>query len=278
MSPPSLTPGPFNSGDFLVATINTGHGDDLAISDLALMHQWSTATCYGFGDSFPGESDPWQKHLPVLAQQYRFLMRGLLATSALHIALGSTDHATKIHHLRTATYHKVLALPEYRQTIADVSKEAAPAVLAFSAILVVHSFATPKSSSGCSLTSGFLEWVVLHRGVKEVSACWQPWIDDSFLSAQMHRRRLTPVDPCVNPNDFQLVGLQGMFESVDAEELEEDVLAYMDALFWLRQAFAHSWDPGSRLGPKYAILFCEYLISPPNLDSQKEPKATHFTL
>lgn len=225
--------------------------------DVALMHQWSVETCYGFGDEFPGEVNPWRDDLPRLAQQYPFLMRAILAVSALHIARNSPDASKKAEYLRMAAYHQDLALPEYRDTLDKVNKENAPAILAFSAILVVYTFATPQN--GKRFATGRPEWFFLHRGLGEVPAHWHSWIDDSFLMRQMSRRRLQPVDPGLNSDDFRLNSLQSMLHEMYGEDKESELTVYLDALYWLRQAFAHTCNASSRLGPKYAILFCKCL-------------------
>ncbi|KAF1957414.1 hypothetical protein CC80DRAFT_44100 [Byssothecium circinans] len=231
----------------------------LAITDLLLMHQWSTTTSYGFGDSFPGEVDHWRDHLPVLAQHFPFLMRGILATSALHLSRTSADELDQRRYIRLAAYHQDLALPEYRRTLAAVTQDNATAVLAFSALLVVHSFAVP----GTSYVSGLLEWVFLHRGVADVPARWFSWVRDAFLERQMRRRRLGVVDPAAtatvneedDDDDGYLLALRDMIQSLPAEVYGDDVKVYEDTVYWLRQAFAHTRIPGSGLGPKYAVLF-----------------------
>lgn len=217
------------------------------------MHQWTIATCYGFGDEFSGDADPWRDDIPKLAQRFPFLMRGILALSALHLSRGCTDPGTKVKYIRLAAYHQDLALPEYRNTIIDVTRDNVAAVLAFSAIITVHSFAAPKDP-GRLFAGGPPEWIFLHRGVGEMPAHWQPWIDSSFMAKQMHRRRLQPVDPTLNPEDHRLVGLRGMLTDLPPEESSE-ASAYEEALYWLRQAFAHTQNPESRLGPKYGVLF-----------------------
>ena len=118
--------------------------------DLALLHQWSVSTCYGFGDDFLDDVMPWRDHLPVLAQQFPFLMRGMLALSALHLAKNATNAHTRVKFLRTAAYHQDLALPEYRGMLLDVTRENAVPVLAFSAMLAIYSFAAPKTRNTCS--------------------------------------------------------------------------------------------------------------------------------
>lgn len=221
--------------------------------DLSLMHYWTITTCYGFGDGIPGDVDPWRTDVPILARQFPFLMRGILAVSALHAARSCTDRNVMLQYVRTAAYHQNLALPDYRDTLIDVTRDKAPAVLAFSAIITVYSFAAPRDE-GTLFTGGPPEWFSLHRGVGEVPAHWQPWIDDSFLFRQLLRQRLKPVDPTLNPDDHQLAHLQNMLFNLSSKDAN-DIPAYEGALHWLRQAFAHNYSPDSGLGPRNAVLF-----------------------
>ena len=217
------------------------------------MHQWSVATCYGFGDNFPDDVAVWRDELPVLAQQFPFLMRGILGLSALHLANLATDRHTRVRYLRTAAYHQDRALPEYRGMLLDVTKESAAGVIAFSALLTVYSLAAPKNPSRM-FAEGPPEWIFLHRGVGDIPAHWQNWIDNSLLARQMHRRRLQPVDPSLNPEDFRLQCLETLLSTLPFDEASE-APAYEGALYWLRQAYAHTYCHESMLGPKYAMLF-----------------------
>ncbi|OAG05424.1 uncharacterized protein CC84DRAFT_1163968 [Paraphaeosphaeria sporulosa] len=248
---PSMSPvahSPESNGE---ESYSSGH--DLPMRDLALMHQWSVATCYGFGDGFVDDADPWREQVPIIAQQFPFLMRGILALSALHLSKDTSDPNMRIRYLRTAAYHQDLAIPEYRSTLLDVTKENVVAVMIFSAILTIYSFAAPKDA-GRSFAEGPPEWIFLHRGVGDMPSHWQSWLEHSFFERQLHRRRLQPVDTSLNPEDYRLHCLESLIASLPLEEAN-DIPAYEGALYWLRQAYAHTYNPVSMLGGKYALLF-----------------------
>ncbi|KAF2659069.1 hypothetical protein K491DRAFT_227123 [Lophiostoma macrostomum CBS 122681] len=228
-------------------------GLDLPMRDLSLMHHWCISTCYGFGDVFPDEVEPWRDQLPVIAQNFPFLMRGILAVTSLHVARSIYDYNTRSKYIQLAAYHQDLALPEYRAALIDVTEDSVAAVLAFSALTTVYSFAAPKDARAL-YASGAPEWLFLHRGPGPIPQHWQNWIDKSPLHTQMHRRRLSLIDPTVNPDDRHLIHLRSMLANLDAEE-QNHVVDYESAIYWLRQAFAHTCNADSRLGPKYGILF-----------------------
>jgi hypothetical protein len=246
MSPAAYSPDS-NSEEFY------GGAHELPMRDLALMHQWSVATCYGFGDRFADDMDPWRDEIPIMALQFPFLMRGILALSALHLAKNTLDRRTRIRHLRTAAYHQDLAIPEYRSTLLDVTKENVVAVMAFSGILTIYSLAAPKDPDRL-FAEGPPEWIFLHRGVGDIPTHWQSWLENTFVDRQTHRRRLQPVNPSLNPEDYRLHCLEALIASLPIEDANE-VPAYESALYWLRQAYAHTYNPESMLGGKYALLF-----------------------
>ncbi|PSN71163.1 hypothetical protein BS50DRAFT_275798 [Corynespora cassiicola Philippines] len=259
---PPLVHTPESQSDEIPVFKCYGGGHDLPIRDLSLMHQWTIATCYGFGDDSNGPSyvDPWKYEVPLLGQQYPFVMRGILAVSALHLAQGFTDPHMRLKYLRIAAYHQDLALPEYRSEVIQVTEKNFAAVLAFSTLITVYSFAAPKDP-GTFFFDGCPEWIFLHRGVGLLPTGRQRWMSGSFLSDQMHRRSLQPIDPAINPDDHRLVALQSMLYDLPAED-QVEIAAYESSLFELRQAFAHTFSPESKLGTKYAILvWCERVPS-----------------
>lgn len=221
--------------------------------DLALMQHWTVATCYGFGDIFVDDSNAWREHVPMLAQQFPFLMRGILALSALHLAKTTPDRNLRNSHLQTAAYHQDLAIPEYRSALLDVKHDNAEAIMAFCAILTIYSFAAPKEP-GLLFAEGQPEWVFLHRSVGDMPLHWQSWLENSFLDRHLHRRRLGTVDPSLNPEDYRLGCLEALITSLPPDEASE-APAYEGALYWLRQAYAHANNPESMLGEKDALLF-----------------------
>lgn len=226
---------------------------ELPMTALALMHQWSTRTCYGFGDQSMVEKEYWRDEVPVIAQQFPFLMRGILASSALHLGKGCTADHMRTGYLRIAAYHHALAIPEYRSHLCNLTKESAPAVMAFACMLTMYSFASPKYP-GMLFAEGQPEWMYLHRGVHAIPMHWETWAEDAFIGRQISRNILPIVDPSINPDDWRLCDLERLVTSLPPEEVPHGP-AYQAAIYWLRQAFAHTYIPESQLGPVYAVLF-----------------------
>jgi len=90
----------------------------------------------------------------------------------------------------------------------------------------------------------------------------------------MQRRRLQSLDAKLYPDDYRLLALHPMLTNLGPQELHEDV-HYKEALYWLRQAFAHSTCPQSHMSPIGAVLYWAERIPQEFLDllTQKKPRA-----
>jgi hypothetical protein len=96
-----------------------------------------------------------------MALAHPFLMRGILAVSALH--LGQTMPEKKLHYLAIAAYHQNLALPSYRYLVENLEhrmdKGNAPAIIAFGRLTIAYAFFIPTSSRKYSLRQAmFFNW------------------------------------------------------------------------------------------------------------------------
>ncbi|ORX97950.1 hypothetical protein BCR34DRAFT_158633 [Clohesyomyces aquaticus] len=271
---------PFKTPDSSIEDqpVPRGRADDeeLPLQDLALLHQWTISTYAGCGDSFPGEADPWRIEVPKLGQQFPFVMRGVLAVSALHLARQTADPAEKSRYVQLAAYHQDLALPEYRHAITSVCEDNIHAVVAFSALTTLYCMAAPREP-GSLFVDGMPEFVFLHRGVGEFPPLWRHWVNNGPLRSQMHRRQVPLVDSTLNPDDFRLMTLQHFLTNLYPEEQHEAV-HYLDALYWLRQAFALTYSPESRIGPKYATMFWMEKVDQGFLELAAQHKPRAFIL
>jgi hypothetical protein len=78
---------------------------ELNLGDLELLHNWTTGAYVGFGDKERDEK-LWQGKIPRMALTHPFLMRGIIAVSALH--LGRMKPEEKPRYLSIAAYHQIL--------------------------------------------------------------------------------------------------------------------------------------------------------------------------
>jgi hypothetical protein len=217
-------------------------------------------------------SDPtplrlWQEAVPLLARSHPFLLHGLLALSALHLA-HKTPSSSPFYseYCIAATTHQNIAMPIFRSTIESVTPETCHAVLAFSHLLVLYSFAsesqderlfivspTPDLSplwlhflkTGCELLCHV--WVDLENGpVKALVCAWDvPDLEDDG--------ERTPL----------VESLLSVIPSKDAADswTEEENRTYIDTAILLGLAFTNgthgvtftTWD-ALRIWPMYTPL------------------------
>ncbi|KAL4863415.1 hypothetical protein BDV12DRAFT_206470 [Aspergillus spectabilis] len=77
--------------------------------------------------------------VPQLAREFPFLMHGILACSALHLAHGDPSHRS--HYICQALDHQELAMPHYRSAISYVTDQNSGAILVFAFVLVICALA-----------------------------------------------------------------------------------------------------------------------------------------
>lgn len=136
------------------------------------MHHYSQKTCHSNLGSGTQIQYLWSEHIPAEARKHAFLMHGVLALAALHIASCDPSQADKYASL--CDRHQAQALSAYRTILTNVTDEACNALFALSTVLSVSSLA--RASLRASLmpepqriTIGDMtELMSMTRGVREV--------------------------------------------------------------------------------------------------------------
>lgn len=111
------------------------------IPDTVLLKHYTTVTSLTLADN-PPTLFMWQTLIPRLAQQYPFLMHGILAVSALHLAHLNPSQTNL--YLINAITHQELAAPAFRHEIEDVHKDNCDAAFAYAHLIAIYSFASEK--------------------------------------------------------------------------------------------------------------------------------------
>lgn len=88
----------------------------------------------------------WLEVVPRLAYHNPFLLHGLLACTALHMAHLEPTHRQAAYVIR-ACFHQESALPQFRYAIDHPTEGNCDAIMAFAYLLVVYSFATDLDNS-----------------------------------------------------------------------------------------------------------------------------------
>ncbi len=111
---------------------------------LELMHYYTASTYLTISDSL--EFQPiWQHTVPREALAHDFLMHGILALAALHIAHVRPDQ--KDRYVSSALRHNDTALVSFRVALQQVTKENCDALFGFSTILLVLTLAFAQTHS-----------------------------------------------------------------------------------------------------------------------------------
>lgn len=211
----------------------------------------------------------WRDEIPRIALKQPFLMRGLLAVSALQLA--RLLPAQKEHYLAVAAHHQNLALPSYRYLVEDIGHRMTPenchAILAFGHLTTAYAFASqhPPGSilfAGLCSSTGVPEWLYLLRGARGILGMAKDWIADGPLEFSLRGIPET-IDVSLSPEDFQLTALGVEIDRLTASSPEEhhELDVYREALYLLRQAFAIPYQPGEILGVKFAVFNWVEMVS-----------------
>ncbi|PLB49614.1 C6 zinc finger domain protein [Aspergillus steynii IBT 23096] len=143
---------------------------DLNLSDLELMMQWCNSTYQSLTRARQTEYI-WRCCVPEEALSHPFLMHGILALSALHLARTKSDHRGPVY-LDTAVGHQNRALAFFRDRLSDINESNAKAMFAFASVVVMYALAFPHppeaDNDPWTCVDDLTQVFVLARGVHEV--------------------------------------------------------------------------------------------------------------
>lgn len=206
--------------------------------DMLLWHHFITCTALTF-------SAPWKTEIPVISGHHDFLMHGILATAALHLAY--LHPSQKSRYLYVSAHHQDLAMGDFQLAMSDITPENCNAVFAFSTLLVVF-ILTSQSYDDTGLpgntvqgVQNFATWVVFLRGCISVYLSARPCIESGPLSSLADFLR--PEAPTDDTEDRGLCQLSGDLLtdfSVLQSSSEDEIETYRASIFQLRLAVAAS--------------------------------------
>ncbi|RAL13878.1 uncharacterized protein BO97DRAFT_366278 [Aspergillus homomorphus CBS 101889] len=133
--------------------------------DPELMHHYSLYTSRSIAKR-PEMQQVWQVEIPKTAYSHEFLMHGILALSALHIACSCPGRYSS--YLKSSRYHITLALRSFRRALLSPTAENCCALFASSSIIMLYTFATPAEPDGAgtwAILESFIELFQLCRGI-----------------------------------------------------------------------------------------------------------------
>jgi hypothetical protein len=239
----------------------------LQVEDLELLHHWTTFACRGFGDT-PDDVEAWQVEMPQVACTHPFLMRGILAVSALHMSRVRPEQRHK--YLVRAVHHQNMALPSYRYVIDDfrnkMTEDNCHAVIGFASLTSAYAIAESnylETNHFAEAPTGVPEWLHLLRGARQILNVGREWISQGPMAFQV-RSIEGEIDVSYNPHDSRLASLDALFGGRNAsyDLSEREVEAYRTTLKLLRESAAIPLLPCQTLGIKLSMFRWVELIPP----------------
>lgn len=151
------------------------------MGDLELLHHFTTETCFTLSNQEQSHR-LWQVAVPHEAFRYDFLMRGILAVAALHLAHLRPERQDEYR--QVAIQHQHLALNSFRLIMSKMTQSNCHAFFALSSLIVVFAFASPRATESLPFTEHSQEppeWLPLIRGVHSILMSVWPWIKNGNL-------------------------------------------------------------------------------------------------
>ena len=154
----------------------------LNMPHLQLLYHFIAVTSEGLGVD-PISRDAWKATIPEIALSHEFLMHGILAVAALHIAHMRPEQRTL--HWERAAMHRDRALELQEKAMASASPDNADALLACSLLVIYFFFASPKASGSQESEeplTGAIQCIRMIRGIKYVIPPIQQWVERGPLA------------------------------------------------------------------------------------------------
>ncbi|KAJ5478273.1 transcriptional regulator family: Fungal Specific TF [Penicillium desertorum] len=208
--------------------------------------------------------------VPQLANQFPFLLHGILSCSSLHLA--SIDPKNRPYYTIQSIQHADQAAPAFRWATINVDSNNSQAVLAFAFFLVVYALASEPNDQPLFLSkdnnqgedASSLEWIeILRNGCSMLCPVWAELTTSPLAPFTALWRDDLGVP--TNPNDPLLITLLSVIP--EHNSASTDYYIYRDSAVKLSQAFAFIERCGSpptiwdvlnswpmRVSPEYLAL------------------------
>lgn len=221
------------------------------IRDLELMHKFSTDT-YRSLCTEPSDHYAWQVILPQQALDHDFLLNGILALAALHVA-STLEAPAALSYINIALQYHTMASAPYREAIDELTPANCDAVIGHSIITTVIGITLPRLTAEREESSNMTENITvvfeLLKGVSKILNISTPWTKTRlFMSkAEYFKVDLTKLD---SDADAALGRLDALNDDIVASIDTQQHRINKGAISRLRQCFCRftdNRDPGSVL-------------------------------
>lgn len=179
----------------------------------------------------------WQYHAIKLGFKHEFLLRGILAVAALHLADLNPNECTS-YQLK-ATNHQNRALALARDELANPSIYNCHALFLFSCLVIIMTFAGPRQADSDGLDKNLLDWFYVLRGCNSVMQLHWDDLENSFCYPLLSevRRSETHAAHVADESD-RIIDLQRLCHRIEDREISR---AYSLAIHELLNAYTQCW-------------------------------------
>ncbi|KAE8372000.1 C6 zinc finger domain protein [Aspergillus bertholletiae] len=154
----------------------------LNLIDLELLMHWRDTT-YEIFCRNSHTRDIWQSLVPQEALKEPFLMHGVLALSAVHLARTRNKDPMSLY-INTAVSHQNQALALFRPSLDNINESNARAMFAFASIVTVYSIAFPQAPGSLDpqrAIDDLCQVIVFARGVQQILVKAADYLQDSIF-------------------------------------------------------------------------------------------------
>ncbi|RTE79860.1 hypothetical protein BHE90_005631 [Fusarium euwallaceae] len=175
-------------------TLDVPHGCGLWSYDMELMHHYTTTTATTLSIR-KDMAHLWQVTIPREGYRNPFVLHGILAMSAVHLAyLRPTNRKM---YLQLYNYHSTLGSEQFRSTLEDARPENWMGLFSFAALITLHAFTLPLRLNDQKLPDPLLnlfEVATLLRGMETMLSPMLPLISRSEFAPFIYGVRLSDSD------------------------------------------------------------------------------------
>ncbi|KAL1637505.1 hypothetical protein SLS56_000643 [Neofusicoccum ribis] len=221
--------------------------DNLALNvvDLELMFNFVTSTSHTMS-SIPEIRNLWRLEVPRIAFRHEFVLRALLAVSAMHMAQWKADPEVRDFYIERALAQHRLGLREPMEMLQNLTPENSAALFVFAILTAVLSLATPRRPNDFLIVGeeGITNWLFLLRGASSIVSSSREWILSDNIAGMIHQANVPLLDEEMesgngpSPIEDEQIKTLRRFLQRDVADPEE-LRIYLEATDKLSRAFAY---------------------------------------
>lgn len=147
-------------------TVEAG-SEPLFLLNRELLNNFRKETCYTL-QSDPGQQSVWLNNVPQLAFSFDFVMHGILALSALHLAY---LYPQKDFYVSIARTHHQVSIRRGRELLPHITQENCSGLYIFSVLVAVYTLASPPRKPEDFLLveeTVIAPWLLMFRGNRAI--------------------------------------------------------------------------------------------------------------